>query len=44
MVKGRESGMPVESQWAAFFDPACVLAKLDCAGAIGDVIEFGCGY
>ena len=21
----------------AFFDPACVLAKLDCAGAIGDV-------
>ena len=44
MVKGRESGMPVESQWGAFFDPACVLAELDCAGAIGDVIEFGCGY
>lgn len=44
MGKGRESGMPVEDQWGAFFDPACVLAKLDCVGAIGDVIEFGCGY
>lgn len=42
--KGRESGMPVEDQWGAFFDPACVLATLDCVGAIGDVIEFGCGY
>lgn len=44
MGKGRESGMPVESLWGSFFDPACVLAKLQCAGSIGDVIEFGCGY
>ena len=44
MGKGRESGMPVESLWGSFFDPACVLAKLECAGSIGDVIEFGCGY
>lgn len=43
-MKGRESGMPDESYWDTFFNPACILAKLDCAGACGDVVEFGCGY
>ena len=43
-MKGRESGMPDESCWGALFNPACVVAKLDCGGACGDVVEFGCGY
>lgn len=44
MGKGRESGMPEESQWESFFNPACTLTALDCANSIGDVVEFGCGY
>jgi SAM-dependent methyltransferase len=43
MAKGRESGMPDESYWETFFNPACIVAKLDCGGS-RDVIEFGCGY
>jgi len=43
-MKGRESGMPEEAAWDAFFDPACVLAKLDAFTAVGDMVEFGCGY
>ena len=43
MAKGRESGMPDEAYWQAFFNPECILSRLDCSGA-GDVIEFGCGY
>jgi ubiquinone/menaquinone biosynthesis C-methylase UbiE len=43
-MKGRESGMPDESYWTTFFNPACVVAKLDCVGPIDEVIEFGCGY
>ena len=43
-MKGRESGMPDESCWDAFFNPGCMIAKLDCTGPCGDVIEFGCGY
>ena len=43
-MKGRESGMPDESDWETFFNPACRLVRLDCAGACGDVVEFGCGY
>jgi len=44
MAKGRESGMPEESQWESFFNPACTLTALDCADLRGDVVEFGCGY
>jgi SAM-dependent methyltransferase len=44
MAKGRESGMPEESQWESFFNPACILTALDCADSTGDVVEFGCGY
>ncbi|MGL6075433.1 MAG: class I SAM-dependent methyltransferase [Fimbriiglobus sp.] len=43
-MKGRESGMPDESYWDTFFNPACMVAKLDCTGQVGDVVEFGCGY
>ena len=43
-MKGRESGMPVGSYWETFFNPRCVLEKLDCHGPRGDVVEFGCGY
>lgn len=43
MGKGRESGMPDEAHWETFFNPDCVVGKLDCAGP-ADVVEFGCGY
>lgn len=43
-MKGRESGMPDESYWDAFFNPRCILEKLDYRGDRGDVVEFGCGY
>ena len=35
--------MPDESHWGTFFNPECIVGKLDCAGSI-DVVEFGCGY
>ena len=43
-MKGRESGMPDESHWEEFFDPAQVIEMLGCASLPGDVVEFGCGY
>lgn len=43
-MKGRESGMPDEFYWDTFFNPTCMVAKMDCAGPCGDVIEFGCGF
>ena len=43
-MKGRDSGMPDEALWESFFDPACVVGRLDCWGSSGNVVEFGCGY
>jgi SAM-dependent methyltransferase len=43
-MKGRESGMPEETSWNAFFNPQCVLPALDCNEHCVDVVEFGCGY
>jgi ubiquinone/menaquinone biosynthesis C-methylase UbiE len=43
MAKGRESGMPGAEYWGTFFNPACIVSRLDCAGPV-DVVEFGCGY
>lgn len=43
MAKGRESGMPDAGYWESFFNPACIVSRLDCRGS-GDVVEFGCGY
>lgn len=44
MAKVRESGMPEESYWDSFFDPACMLAQLGCTDQTYNVVEFGCGY
>ena len=43
MAKGRESGMPDADSWGTFFNPECIIARLDCAGPV-DVVEVGCGY
>ena len=43
-MKGRESGMPDEEYWGSFFNPRCILERLDCAVMPGDEVEFGCGY
>ncbi|QND51658.1 class I SAM-dependent methyltransferase [Phyllobacterium sp. 628] len=44
-MKGRESGMPEEASWSAFFDAeAAVLALLGPQPVDGNVVEFGCGY
>jgi len=43
MAKGRESGMPDELNWETFFNPACMISKLDCPTS-GDIVEFGSGY
>ncbi|HRQ90142.1 MAG TPA: class I SAM-dependent methyltransferase, partial [Bacteroidia bacterium] len=44
-MKGRESGMPEESHWEAFYDADCIVAKLDCAKeSHGNIVEFGSGY
>jgi SAM-dependent methyltransferase len=42
MAKGRESGMPDEAYWQSFFNPDCIISRLECSG--GDVVEFGCGF
>lgn len=44
MAKVRESGMPDESYWDSFFDPACMLSQLGCTEQTHNVVEFGCGY
>lgn len=43
-MKGRESGMPDASYWESFFNPRCILERLDCGCHLGDAVEFGCGY
>lgn len=44
-LKGRESGMPEEVDWAGFFDvEAAIDALLGKENLAGHVVEFGCGY
>jgi SAM-dependent methyltransferase len=44
-MKGRESGMPEENSWDAFFDADCILEKLECAKEKKEsIVEFGSGY
>jgi SAM-dependent methyltransferase len=44
-MKARESGMPDEDMWQAFFDVDCMITALSCvARGDEDVVEFGCGY
>jgi SAM-dependent methyltransferase len=43
-MKGRDSGMPDERYWGSFFNPRCILERLDCSERCRDAVEFGCGY
>src|SRR4051812_45661222 len=43
-MKGRESGMPDETSWSSFFNPPCIVERLDCANSSQGLVEFGCGY
>jgi ubiquinone/menaquinone biosynthesis C-methylase UbiE len=44
-MKGRESGMPDEADWEAFFNVPAALDRLLTTGLVdGDAVEFGCGY
>ncbi len=43
-MKVRESGMPDESMWEEFFDPARTLRLLDLDASVVDAMELGCGY
>jgi SAM-dependent methyltransferase len=36
--------MPDGAYWETFFNPRCILERLDCQGPSGDAVEFGCGY
>lgn len=43
-MKIRDSGMPEEDAWDAFFDPAAILQRLGLAPGFCQIVEFGCGY
>ena len=43
-MKIRESGMPKEDEWNAFFEPNIVLQLLGVNSSVRDVADFGCGY
>jgi ubiquinone/menaquinone biosynthesis C-methylase UbiE len=43
-MKVRDSGMPDEEMWAAFFSPDRILTALGLDDPTADVVEFGCGY
>jgi ubiquinone/menaquinone biosynthesis C-methylase UbiE len=44
-MKARESGMPDEDIWQAFFDVECMVTQLGCSKqGIENVVEFGSGY
>ncbi len=43
-MKIRESGMPQQGTWDAYFDPDIILNKLGLTAGCQDVVEFGCGY
>jgi len=43
-MKTRESGMPDEALWSAFFAPEETLARLGLTRDCRDVVDFGCGY
>ncbi|HWA86196.1 MAG TPA: class I SAM-dependent methyltransferase [Opitutus sp.] len=43
-MKARESGMPPEDAWSAFFDPAGILAQFLQPNSRETIAEFGSGY
>jgi SAM-dependent methyltransferase len=43
-MKTRESGMPEEEVWSAFFTPEEALVRLGLTRRCRDAVDFGCGY
>lgn len=43
-MKIRDSGMPQEEIWQAFFDPLNTLKQLGLTNKCVNLVEFGCGY
>lgn len=43
-MKVRESGMPDEKMWNAFFDIDSILSELQINSQVNDIVEVGCGY
>lgn len=43
-MKTRESGMPEEERWEAFFDPEFILNSLGLDQTYQAVVDMGCGY
>jgi ubiquinone/menaquinone biosynthesis C-methylase UbiE len=43
-MKIRDSGMPGQDTWEAFFDPQLTLRRLQFCFDHEDVVDFGCGY
>ena len=43
-MKIRESNMPEEAEWSAFFNPVHVLNTLGITNSVHDIADFGCGY
>lgn len=43
-MKVRESGMPADGLWSAFFDAEAILDAMGLTAAIRDAVDFGCGY
>ena len=40
----RDSGLPIEEEWAKFFNPNITLELLGLDSRVKDVADFGCGY
>jgi ubiquinone/menaquinone biosynthesis C-methylase UbiE len=43
-MKTRESGMPNEGMWGAFFNPDSILDRLNIANVVGNITDLACGY
>jgi len=43
-MKVRDSGMPEEELWTAFFDPEEVLREFGLDQGVETLVDFGCGY
>jgi len=43
-MRYRESGMPDENMWSAFFEPDKILSMMEIDNEINVLIDIGCGY
>ena len=43
-MKVRDSGMPPETVWSAFFDVDTLLDKMQVNQSVNNLMEVGCGY